>query len=215
MLCRVWDCLCVGCVCMCPAAASDCLLCLSPCCRSAPPLLYHSPSSGESRRPWCALIRTPTSVCAARALSSSSYRARAWIAVRVSESEWERLGFTEWVIPRNQMQLLPAFLTADYCSGHVLIKANTASNIPPTFVNSFPLVGAKMSGAFYYPFLPHYDQMVANGTGNLFGFHVIKLNKKWGTLPILLWLHQLDHYKQGLSVYLWLCYKYLMAYTCH
>lgn len=103
---------------------------------------------------WCALIRNNSSALQrARArttplllLHHQTERACAWAAC-VRERVWvctKRVRFmgecvcvcvwlwlTEWVIQRYHIQLLPAPLTADYCSRHALIKTNTVSPSHP------------------------------------------------------------------------------------
>lgn len=125
---------------------SDCLLRLtaagvSRCsCTTRPPV--------ETERPWCALIRSPSSARQppslpppTPALLLPTKRACAWpracarLCVCVCVCKWvnECLALTEWVIQQNQIQLLPTLLTADCCGHHALIyiHKNTASRFLP------------------------------------------------------------------------------------
>lgn len=119
---------------------SDCLLRLtaagvSRCsCTTRPPV--------ETERPWCALIRSPSSArqpppAPLRSCTpppnqtclrvTEGVRARVCVCVCVCKWVNECLALTEWVIQQNQIQLLPTLLTADCCGHHALIK----KTLPP------------------------------------------------------------------------------------
>lgn len=83
-------------------------------------------------------LGTPLQLCSARPPHQTCLRvsvfSRARVCVFGSVRKWVNecaLGWQEWVIQQNQIQLLPAFLTADYCSCHASIKTNTAPLLLP------------------------------------------------------------------------------------
>lgn len=159
MLCRVrvfslFLCLAVSSSCCCSIPSPfDCLRCLcaagvSRCsCITRPPV--------ENERPWCALIRNPSS--ARQRAPPPNVPARVRVRARVccvcvcvciwrcaAQKEWMSVSRVDRVShpAEPEIQLLPGFLTADYCSRHALMETNTAS--PPPFVKSLMLL------CFYY-----------------------------------------------------------------